>query len=262
MYSSAPPQQFLVYSNSSAGQKAPEWSIGFCEFGNCSSCCYACFLPCCAVASARHTLDDSDWCVNVCCLGTSAARYLARTAYNIPGTAQWDCCLGALFPCCAANQLYQTVQQNGKVKVQNVGATFNTNERVYASKRSCCGLIYDCAYATVCTPCAVGYTLESAGVPCWFGACCFSPMAAVSVQRYTRRIKPTFVNECFEDCFLGGLCTLPCFCRAFAEENVYRNRASCCYGLDCISFLGYSISYICGCGSCSMREGRYLISEA
>lgn len=245
----------------SPGQE-PQWAVGLCEIGNCTSCLYASLCPCMAIASTRHTLDGSNWFVNCCCLGATAARYLTRTAYGIPGSAQWDCCTSACCTCCVINQMYQTSQTKGKIAMENVGPEFNKNKRTGCQRRNCLGIVYDVFYTTLCTPCATGYLLESSGVPCWFGACCISPLAAVNIHRYRRRLEGNCGGECVEDCLCLPLLALPCLCRAVIEENVYIDRASCCYGCNCISFVANAAGYLCSCGTCSAREGRYLISDA
>lgn len=242
------------------------WAIGLCEIGSCSSCLYASLCPCMAIASSRHELDGSNWWVNCCCLGTAAGRYLVRTGYGISGSAQWDCCTSALCSCCVINQMYQTVQQKGKIKVDHVGPDFNKNKRTGLQRRSCVGVLYDLAYTCVCLPCATGYLLESSGIPCWFGACCVSPIAAVNIHRYRRRLEGNCGGECMEDCFFPGLCggnlAMPWVCRAVIEENVYVDRSSCCYGCNILGVLFSACGYVCDGCTCPAREGRYLISDA
>mmetsp|Transcript_7826 Transcript_7826/g.5871 ORF Transcript_7826/g.5871 Transcript_7826/m.5871 type:complete len:267 (-) Transcript_7826:85-885(-) len=245
------------------------WAIGLCEIGNCGSCFYSCLFPCCAIASARHELDGSNWFVNCCCIGTAAARYLVRTGYGIEGTAQWDCCTSLFCSCCAVNQLYQTVKQKGKIPLEHVGPDFNKNKRTGMQRRPCFGVIYDLSYTLLCLPCATGYLLESSGIPCWFGACCVSPLGAVSIHRYRRRLEGNCGGECLEDCLFPAICggisqylAMPWICRAVIEENVYVDRPNCCYGCDLIGLCSYSCAYVCDGCKCQSREGRYLISDA
>lgn len=242
------------------------WAIGLCDIGNCGSCCYAYLCPCMAVASARHQLDGSNWWVNCCCLGSIASRFLVRTGYGIAGSAQWDCCTGLCCSCCVINQMYQTVQQKGKIRVENVGPDFNKNKRTGLQRRSCFGVLYDLTYTCLCLPCATGYLLESSGMPCWFGACCVSPLSAVNIHRYRRRLEGNCGGECLEDCCFPALCgaslSMPWIFRAVIEENVYVDRPSCCYGCDVIGSAAYACGYVCSGCTCQAREGRYLISDA
>lgn len=247
------------------------WAIDLFESGDFKTCCFAYWCHYCAMATARTGLDGSDWCVNLCCFTPSAIRYLVRTGYNIEGNAQNDCIAGTFCPCCVANQTLQTVARFNRLR--NVGPEFNINERMPIEKREKSGLCYDCIYVWMCLPCAVGYTVEPLGVPFWFGACCFSPMAAVSVQRYSRGIRPTVGSECLEDCYMPGCCVfgtsfyfsiaasycvIPCFFRAFVEENQHAGRRNCFYGMDIQTALVHIYAWMMSGFVCGGSEGRYM----
>lgn len=261
---------------SGAGDR-PNWAIELYECGSLGPCCYTFWCPCMALASTRTQLDGSDWWVNCCCISAAALRFMVRTGYGIDGTAQWDACCGTFCGCCVINQAYQTVQARGRIPVQNVGPEFNTNDHAGFSKRAWSGIFYDLLYTLLCMPCAIGYTVESAGMPCWFGSCCVSSIGAVNINRYRRRLKPKIVNECCEDCLCPGVLVigssfvigalaeyleLPFIYRAMVEENVAVQRPNCCYGLNIFAACGCCLQYLTNGCVCPVKEGRYLIEDA
>lgn len=269
-----PAQELVLYEATVISPEvintSAEWTIGLFEVGDHQDFCFALWCPCAAKAFARNTLDGSDWWVN-CCMSVSASRFLVRTAYNIPGNAHWDCWVGTFCPCFAANQMFQTSKVKGRIV--NTGPDLNINDRIHLYGRSWRAVVYDCAYACLCLPCAIGYTLESSGVPFWFGACCFSPLAAVNVQRYTRKVRPLAGTEFLVDCYLPAVfifgtpyivgtatnyLVMPWFCQAFIDENARVDRPDCWYGCDVMSCLRHCYSFLKSGCTCPVHEGRYL----
>eukprot|EP01040_Poterioochromonas_malhamensis_P006978 gene6978-7528_t len=246
-----------------------QWKIDLCEVGDCSSCLYSYLCPACAVADARTELDGSNWYVNCVVMKPVAARWLVRTAYNIPGNAQNDCWTGLFLPCCTANQLLQTTKHYGKTNLPEVGPTFNVNPRLGIQQRSFENLFYDVCYSCFCRPCAVGYSLQAAGMPFWFGACCVGVFEANSILRYQNRNRPIWDNECYPDLIIPLLCMSVSNETAFASMITYatgllaesNTKAGRTYGYGCDigGALAYGYSY-CATGCvCSEPEGRYLV---
>lgn len=205
----------------------------------------------------------------------AAARWSIRTAYNIEGTAQYDCWIGGFCCCCAANQMLQTVKEYGRISdVPNVGPFSNMNQRTGFSKRQSSGIIYDCVYAFFCLSCANAYNLQSAGMPWWFAFCCTNGFSGNNLLRYTHRTKPCCNNEFLVDCcipcclsFIPEIGVYTRFLAEFVytygnlvEENVRADRPNCCYGCDCWNFcIAFPVKYcINNCSCPSPEPGRYL----
>ncbi len=253
-----------------------DWPVGLFQIGHCGACLFACCFPQCALASARHNMDDSNWCVNCCCLSPAPARWMIRTGYNIGGgNAHWDCWVTMCCKPCAVNQMYQTTLQFGKAST-TVGPQFNVNEREGWKNRACKDKCYDCFYSMVCNPCANGYVMQSVGMPFWFGCLLVNPVMALSILRYHHRIKPWANNDAWCDCFFPGvfLCAASMLnsftmgasgpllesaytCFNLMEENHRANRTGC-YGCDCPGFFSGCCGYCCSC-RCPGEEGRYLV---
>ena len=87
----------------------PNWKIGLLEIGEPSDCLYSFCAPPCASAAARNHLDQSSICFNIICLNPIAARWLIRTAYEIPGDANNDLLVGSLLCCCSINQVIRII---------------------------------------------------------------------------------------------------------------------------------------------------------
>lgn len=253
-------------------EEVGRWAIDLCEVGNCCTCCYACCCSSCAVGSIKSGLDGSNCLVACCCFSVPALRFLTRTAYGIEGNAHYDCWTGIFCSVCALNQMLQTVQQKGKVNIAQVGTEFNLNERVGCQQRSCPNITYDVFYALFCAPCANGYIMQSAGVPCWFGALCFNAFSANNTLRYHNRTRPCCNNELFVDCCIPGLFVImndftygasqPLGGFAYTlgnliEENHRHGRESC-YGLNIFACLLGFCGWCFTC-TCEQEEGRYLV---
>eukprot|EP01040_Poterioochromonas_malhamensis_P013103 gene13103-14377_t len=227
-----------------------QWKIDLCEVGDCCSCLYSYLCPICAIADARTTLDGSNWYVNCFLLKPCTARWLVRTAYNIPGNAQNDCWSGFL-PCCIANQILQTTEHYGKTNIPDVGPSFNVNPRPHKDQRWL-SLLYDYCYMCICGRCAMGYSLQAAGMPFWFG-CCVGVLEANSILRYQHRYRPPCDNECCNDLIIPllafsinrkiGYATIFVYgVELLAEDNTRVSR-TCGYGCDIGGALCYSYRY-------------------
>jgi Cys-rich protein (TIGR01571 family) len=255
----------------SGNEQLAQWSVECSGCGNAGSCLYSWACCCCAMGDIRSQLDGSSWCVGCCCMSVPALRWLTRTAYNIEGSAHWDCWTGCFCPCCSINQMLQTVKEKGRAPFPNVGPEFNLNERVGFSQRAGTDICWDAFYALLCSCCAVGLVMQNVGMPCWFGYMCVNPFAATSILRYHNKIRPCGGNENWIDCFI------PCVaqCLNSVTYNAAAPAAACCYtfgnlveenhrvgrtglyGCDCISCCSYGINYLTTC-SCAAPEGRYL----
>eukprot|EP01031_Cornospumella_fuschlensis_P036052 gene36052-43722_t len=266
----------VQYGAVQGGEVNRDWTVSLFGIGDLGTCVFSFFCCPCAQASARSRFDGSNWCVNCLCMTPSASRWAIRTGYGIPGSAHWDCWMGALCACCVINQELQTVNSFGRVPVQNAGPEHLINERKGYGSHTCCEICYAGWYSLLCSPCAMGLAMESAGMPCWFGACCVGSFAGNSLQRYHHRIRPMFGNEIWGD----GL--IPCFCilisdftfgaaaplagwwftfTSLLESNVQMERKGICYGCDLFGCIAGSCGYLFSGCKCDDKEGRYLISS-
>eukprot|EP00656_Telonema_subtile_P005228 TRINITY_DN12376_c0_g1_i1.p1 TRINITY_DN12376_c0_g1~~TRINITY_DN12376_c0_g1_i1.p1 ORF type:complete len:177 (-),score=6.53 TRINITY_DN12376_c0_g1_i1:504-1034(-) len=94
-----------------------QWSSGVCGcFDDCGSCCYACFCPSCAVASAASRYDGSNWCFNWLCKSPCATHNILRTGkYSIKGGCGDDICLPLCCSTCVAARMLREVKVRGPV---------------------------------------------------------------------------------------------------------------------------------------------------
>jgi Cys-rich protein (TIGR01571 family) len=83
------------------------------------------------LGSILQEFDGANYCIGCCCVGVVPMRWMVRTGYNIEGNAHYDCWSGACCSPCAVNQMLQTVKQNGRVQIPQVGPSFNNNPRKY-----------------------------------------------------------------------------------------------------------------------------------
>jgi Cys-rich protein (TIGR01571 family) len=247
-----------------------DWKIDLCECGDPILCCYSFLCPKCALADARSQLDGSSWFLNCCLISPIMARWMIRTAYDIPGNAHYDCWVGACLPCCAINQMLQTSKVYGSASIPNVGQQFLVNERVGINRRPLDNLIYDLCYSVFCNRCAIGYASMSVGIPFWLGCCCFNIFEVNSAIRHHRRLRPMWENEIWMDCVIPVASLLTNYTSYFAligytttllaEENTIRNR-TIGYGLDLPVCFQYGYDYYARGCLCSEPEGRYLHSN-
>lgn len=88
-----------------------------------SACCYACWCPCCATASATAKYDGSNWIFNCLCKSPCLAQSVIRTGkYDIAGSCCDDCCAPFFFGPCAISRLIREVEARGNVhQVQQPG---------------------------------------------------------------------------------------------------------------------------------------------
>merc|ERR1711935_379659 len=96
---------------------ANAWSSGLCGcFSDCSSCCYAWWCPCCAVATASSNYDGSNFCFNCLVKNPCVAHSIIREGeYNIDGTCLEDCCAPAFCAPCAISRLLREVEVRGSI---------------------------------------------------------------------------------------------------------------------------------------------------
>lgn len=172
--------------NSKDDSSNPIWPSDLFAVGHSSLLCVASYLcPCIAMAYTRNRLDGSNFFVNLCCMTPCGLRYMVRTGYGISGDAQSDIVIASCLPPCAINQMAQATAINGLIASKDLGPEYNINPRIAWKKRPCNLILYDFVYAFLCNSCAIGYSLQSAGIPFWFGACCFTTCLTNSIIRYT-----------------------------------------------------------------------------
>eukprot|EP00656_Telonema_subtile_P033956 TRINITY_DN38102_c0_g1_i1.p1 TRINITY_DN38102_c0_g1~~TRINITY_DN38102_c0_g1_i1.p1 ORF type:complete len:254 (-),score=22.49 TRINITY_DN38102_c0_g1_i1:266-1027(-) len=96
---------------------ANQWSSGLCScFDDCGSCCYACFCPSCAVASAGSRYDGSNCCFNCLVKNPCVTHSIIREGkYNIDGTCLQDICLPFCCYTCSAARMLREVKTRGPV---------------------------------------------------------------------------------------------------------------------------------------------------
>lgn len=124
-------------------------------------------------------------------------RWLARTAYGIPGTDLDDFLLGCFCPCCSINQVLQTTKSYGYPP--KAGKAYN--QQNFSSKLGS-GSCSHCLQTFFCTPCTIGTIAEKGlGMPWWMGCTMLTPCSIRNIMRYHYRIKGNDV--------LDELC-LPC----------------------------------------------------
>jgi Cys-rich protein (TIGR01571 family) len=156
-------------------------------------------------------------------------RWLARTAYGIPGTASDDLLTGCFCPCCSVNQIIQTTKAYGNPP--NSGTAFNqrlfTSPLVSTDPSSCS----TCLESFCCTPCTIGTIAERGlGMPWWMGCVCLTPCSVRNLIRYHYRLKGNDLMEelclpcslystasCLALCFY---CFSPCICLAMCPTYV------------------------------------------
>lgn len=248
------------------------WKIDLCEIGDCLTCLYSYFCCPCALADARTKLDESNWYVNCSIMHPISTRWLIRTAYNIPGSAHDDCWSAACLPCCTINQFLQTTNTYGKVQdIQQVGPSFNVNPRLGIQQRPFDHLIYDILYSLFCNRCAIGYTMETVGMPFWFGCCCVGVFEANSILRYHHRYRPMWDNECYPDAAIPILCSsinnytaqaaMATYVTGMLAETNTKVGRTYGYGCNCCEAMGFGYRYCQDGCVCHDQEGRYLVSQ-
>jgi Cys-rich protein (TIGR01571 family) len=271
LYVHSPLQQPIpVFDVIDSNEEGRDWKIKLCECGDPLVCIYSCCCPKCALADARGQLDGSNWIVNLLCVSPLMARWMTRTAYNIPGNAHQDCWSGAFLPWCAINQMLQTTRHYGRAPMAGVGPEFNLNNRIGVSQRSNENLFYDACYSVFCSRCAVGYASMSIGMPFWLGCCCMNVFEVNSAIRYHHRIRPMWDNEIWLDCtlpvvgmlndYLNWAINAAYVTSLLAEENTKKNRTFG-YGFEFGTCWGYMCDYYQRGCVCSEPEGRYLMND-
>lgn len=164
---------------------------------------YSCFCTKCALASARRSLDGSNWWMNFFVLEPTIARYMIRTAYHIEGDVWLDCCLSCCCFPCSVNQLYQTTKQRGNPTPDGGKHANSSAFQFQVGGNSFSDCFCNCIYAACCLPCATGTILNRAiGLPFFFGCCCGNICLARNIVRYQYRIAG---SDCWEDCIFPNL---------------------------------------------------------
>lgn len=278
MFSNFSPKQDIPAEQVVAPVEPPksdrkQWKIKAFEIGDWKSCLFSFVCPCLAIGQAREILDGSEWVVSCFCMNPSAMRWITRTAYDIEGTAQYDCWYGLLCPCCAANQIYQTIAHYGKVsEYGRIGPQYNTRPRygLLHTERDFNSFCYDITYACFCPCLANGYVMMSVGMPFWFGACCVQSYTANTIIRYHHKYQPWWETELIPDILvpvLSSLCGFTAYisCWLYSagmliETNVDNGtRNDIPYGLDLSAFADYQYEYFSRNCTCTEPEtGRYL----
>lgn len=82
--------------------------------------CYAFWCPSCAMAEAKHDVDDSSCCLNWWCMFGPAIRNSIRFSYELNGNAFEDCCYSCCCPQCAAVQLLNEASRRGPIRGRKV----------------------------------------------------------------------------------------------------------------------------------------------
>lgn len=196
-------QQLAIYSSNNNHQANDQiimaattqnWAVGLCEIGNCTQCCISWVFNRCAVAHARSNLDGSDCCFNMCFLSTVQARWMLRTAYNIPGDPFEDCYMSLFCPCCVTNQLYQTSKQLGDPYGSQPGQHLVRHGNFVGGREKSCG---NCLYACCCCPCAVAHaTSDATGMPILMSLFCTTPCASRNMLKVHYRIGSSNADLC------------------------------------------------------------------
>jgi hypothetical protein len=205
-------EQIPVHTERSPVNK---WPIGLCQCGRCDWCLYACLLPCCAAAEARHRLDGSPCMFNFFCLSLPVQRWMTRSVYGIGSTENClsDVLLSYLCTPCTVNQMYQTVFTHDNPVPQTGYSHNRRSPTIHPSPN----YLNNICKVMCCMPCLTGELLEeSMGMP-WQLGCCFSNLCmARNLIRYQYRIKPVG-EECLDECFMpscvnscASLCLFPC----------------------------------------------------
>lgn len=162
---------------------------------SCGSCMYACFCPICALASAKSKLDSSTCCFNCMCVSPAATRWMARTAYGVPGSACDDCITTACCLPCSANQVLQLTETNPPIPHTRPNDIVRHWD---ADENQCdCG---NCLYAFCCTQCAIASASSTAtGMPWCFAFCFMNLCSARNMIRVHNRIRG---DDIWEECVL------------------------------------------------------------
>lgn len=153
-------------------------------------------------------------------------RWLARTAYGIPGNEYDDLYYGCCCPCCSVNQVLQTTKTYGYPPKS--GTIFNQEEFSSPIVSSNCLL---CISTFLCTPCTIGEIAQNGlGMPWWMGFCFLTPCSIRNLIRYHYRIRGNdLMEELCIPCSLYGTASClalffclfsPCICIAMCPSYV------------------------------------------
>jgi len=178
-----------------------EWELSLFEVGELQTCVLSYLFAPCAMAYARHQLDESPVIFNLFCTSVCANRWIIRTAYGINGEAATgrgftlaliyfaiqiiflliydfghifsnisDMLHSIVFFPCVANQTLQTsiIRRN---PTSNGGRSYNIGRwqvpamTFFEDKSSWDSNLL---FSAMCAPCAVGILLErTIGMPFW-----------------------------------------------------------------------------------------------
>ena len=176
------------------------WEIGLFDTGDCKFCLFSFLCSPCAVASARSMLDNSPFCFNLLCLDHVTARWLIRTAYDIPADRENDCTVAFFCPCCTINQALQTTNKY-KNRFKESGESFGNTENWSASSSK---LSLENIF---CMPCKMATILKkSMDLPWIIGFLCVrNTCLTQNLIRYHYRIKGNdiFDEICCGCCLIG-----------------------------------------------------------
>ena len=142
------------------------------------------------------------------------ARWLTRSAYQIPGSECVDCLTSLFCVPCAVNQIYQTTKAYG-VPSPDAGAENNRGGFTPNASNGCGNHIYAC----FCCQCAVASAVKQAvGMPWCWAFLCTNLCTARNMIRYQYRIagqdcmddtcSPTLVAMASYFCFPWSLCCI------------------------------------------------------
>ncbi|CAM9834690.1 unnamed protein product [Ectocarpus sp. 6 AP-2014] len=207
-----------------------KWHSAVCCAGGIKSL-YGLCVPC-GLATARHRLDGSSWCVNAMCLSPCAARNIVRHGYGIKGHCCADIMCSLVCAPCVTCQLMGETEKRGCVYD-------SWNDQSARSRReqpwkfglfNCLDDWTTCSYGFFCPMPAVGTIRTQMDDSDWiFNCLCINPFIARSLVRQSYNIEGTDSADCLLTC-----CCFPCSITQMLNETQHRGNVTGSPGFNAV----------------------------